>query len=56
MGRKKNLKGIDESDLELINAKMNYNSDDRIQNFITPLKSFEYKIVIKCKNKNKKIF
>lgn len=56
MGRKKNLKGIDESDLELINAKMNYNSDDRIQNFITPLKSFEYKIVIKCKNKKQKDF
>lgn len=56
MGRKKNLKGVDENDIELIESKMGYNISDRIQNFITPLKSFEYKVNIKCKNKKQKEF
>ena len=53
MGRKKNLKGIDEEDIEFINAKMN---GDRSANYIAPLKSFEYKVVVKCKNKKQKDF
>ncbi len=56
MGRKKNLKGVDETDIELIESKMGYNINDRLQNFITPLKSFEYKVNIKCKNKKQKEF
>lgn len=56
MGRKKNLKGIDEADIELIDSKMGYNTNDRATNYITPLKSFEYKINIKCKNKKQKEF
>ena len=56
MGRKKNLKGIDEADIELIDSKMGYNTNDRVTNYITPLKSFEYKINIKCKNKKQKEF
>ena len=38
MGRKKNLKGIDEADIELIDSKMGYNTNDRATNYITPLK------------------
>lgn len=56
MGRKKNIKGIDESDIELIDVKMGYDKSDRAFNFITPLKSFEYKVNIKCKNKKQKEF
>ena len=56
MGRKKNLKGIDESDIELIESKMGYSINDRTVNFISPLKSFDYKVVIKCKNKKQKDF
>ena len=56
MGRKKNLKGIDESDIELIDSKMGYSVSDRTVNFISPLKSFDYKVVIKCKNKKQKDF
>ena len=56
MGRKKNLKGIDESDIELIESKMGYSINDRTINFISPLKSFDYKVVIKCKNKKQKDF
>ena len=50
MGRKKNLKGIDEADIELIDSKMGYNINDRATNYITPLKSFEYKITIFLNN------
>lgn len=53
MAKKKNLKGIDESDLELINAKMTNNSCDMD---IKQIKSLEYKISIKCKNKKQKDF
>ena len=56
MGRKKNLKGLDEADIELIDVKMGYDKADRTTNFITPLKSFDYKINIKCKNKKQKDF
>lgn len=56
MGRKKNLKGVDESDIEFIENKMGYGFNDRTQNYITPLKSFDYKVVIKCKNKKQKDF
>ena len=56
MGRKKNLKGIDESDIELIENKMGYSITDRTVNFISPLKSFDYKVIIKCKNKKQKDF
>lgn len=54
MGRKKNLKDVDETDLEYIDSKMNVTYNDKnIQSF---LKSYDYKINIKCKNKTQKEF
>ena len=55
MGRKKNLKGIDESDIELIESKMGY-VERAIDNNILPQKVFDYKVNIKCKNKKQKDF
>ena len=52
MGKKKNLKGLEEEDMDLIDSKMN----GRNINFISTLKSFDYKVVIKCKNKKQKEF
>lgn len=55
MGRKKNLKGIDDAELALINNKMGYLSSDRVDN-ITLIKAYDYKVSIKCKNKKQKDF
>ena len=55
MARKKNIKDVDEADLELINSKMGYSITDRLQN-VTQIKSYDYKVTIKCKNKKQKDF
>jgi len=60
MGRKKNLKGLDEFDLELINEKLGksvvdyINPDEMIS--INSLKALNYKIEIKCKTEKQKQF
>jgi len=59
MGKKKNLKGIDELELEFINEKM---KRDDIANYITSeglcskLKALNFKLNIKCKNAKQKKF
>ena len=55
MARKKNIKDVDDADLELINSKMGYSITDRLQN-VTQIKSYDYKVTIKCKNKKQKDF
>lgn len=56
MGRKKNLKGIDEADLELINSKMTYGSEDKGDNSYTNCsKALSYKLNLKCKNQSQKL-
>lgn len=56
MGRKKNLKGIDEADMELINSKMSYGSEDRGESSYTNCsKALNYKINLKCKNQSQKL-
>ena len=60
MGRKKNLKGLDKSDLEYINEKSGksvadyMNSDDMVS--ASNLKALNFKLDIKCKNKKQKKF
>lgn len=57
MGRKKNLKGIDESDIEYIDSKMSYNVDDKndySSNTQSSKKLLNYKVSLKCKNKKQK--
>jgi phosphate starvation-inducible PhoH-like protein len=60
MGKKKNLKGLDEFDLEIINEKLGksvtdyINPDDIVS--ATSLKALSYKIDIKCKNEKQKEF
>lgn len=60
MSKKKNLKGIDEFDLELINEKMGKNVADYIgeNDLISPtfLKALNFKLNIKCKNAKQKAF
>lgn len=56
MGRKKNLKGIDEADMELINSKMSYGSEDRGESsYANCSKALNYKISLKCKNQSQKL-
>ena len=55
MAKKKNIKDVDESDLELINAKMGYTSSDR-GNDSSHLKIYDFKVTVKCKNKKQKDF
>ena len=56
MGRKKNLKGLDEADLELINSKMAYGAEDRGESSYTNCsKALNYKIYLKCKNQSQKL-
>ena len=43
MGRKKNIKDVDELDLEFINSKMGYSSNDRNGDTVI-VKSYEYKV------------
>ena len=43
MGRKKNIKDVDELDFELINSKMGYSSNDR-NGDTAIVKSYEYKV------------
>lgn len=55
MGRKKNLKDVDENDIELIESKMGYNINDRtIKDYANSGKFLNYKIELKCKNKKQK--
>ena len=60
MGKKKNLKGLDETDLDFINEKLGknvtdyINPDDMIS--VNSLKALNYKINIKCKNEKQKEF
>lgn len=59
MGKKKNLKGIDESDLQLIEEKM---KGENAFNYLTSaglctkLKSLNFKLNVKCKNDKQKKF
>lgn len=61
MAKKKNLKNIDEADIEFINEKL---SGKNVSDFINPeemvsatvLKSLSYKLDIKCKNNKQKDF
>lgn len=59
MGKKKNLKDLDEFELEFIEKKMN---GDSALNYltscgmITQLKALNFKLDIKCKNEKQKIF
>lgn len=60
MGKKKNLKGLDEFDLEYINEKLgksvtDYISPDDVVS-ASALKALGYKIDIKCKNEKQKEF
>lgn len=56
MGRKKNLKGLDEADLELINSKMAYGAEDRGESSYTNCsKALNYKVNLKCKNQSQKL-
>lgn len=61
MGKKKNLKGIDEFDMEFINEKLgkttvtDYMSPDEMIS-ATSLKALNYKLDIKCKNEKQKEF
>ena len=54
MGKKKHLKGIDESEMELINEKMSGNGIQ--SSFVSQLKLLGYKIDIKCKTEAQKQF
>lgn len=53
MGKKKNLQGITEQEMDYINEKM-YSSTKK-GNSITPI-NYDFKVVIKCKNKKQKEF
>ena len=59
MGRKKNLKDIDELEMEFIEKKMN---GDSALNYLTScgyathLKALSFKLEIKCKNERQKEF
>ena len=61
MGKKKNLKGLEEFELNLINEKLEGN---RVSDYIDPdglinittLKALNYKLNIKCKNQKQKEF
>ena len=55
MGRKKNLKGVDEADLEIIKQKMGYDVIDRCDKLFV-YQEYDYKVNIKCKNKKQKEF
>jgi len=60
MGKKKNLKGLDEFDLEFINEKLgktvaDYISPDEMVS-VSSLKTLNYKLDIKCKNEKQKEF
>lgn len=53
MGKKKNIKDLNEADLELINSKMN----PMIDNSLLPYNDKkEFKVIVKCKNKKQKDF
>jgi phosphate starvation-inducible PhoH-like protein len=60
MGKKKNLKGLDDFEIDLINEKLGksvtdyINGDDLIS--ATALKALNYKLEIKCKNQKQKDF
>lgn len=56
MAKRKNLKGLDESDIELINSKMAYNNEDRtdMKTYANSLKALNYKVNLKCKNQSQK--
>ena len=60
MGRKKNLKGIDDFEVDLINEKMGKNVADymRENDLISPtfLKALNFKLEIKCKTEKQKMF
>ena len=60
MGKKKNLKGLDEFDLEYINEKLGKNVTDYINGedivSASSLKALNYKLDIKCKNEKQKEF
>ena len=60
MAKKKNLKGLDEFDLELINEKLGKNISDyrNVEDVVsaTHLKMLNYKLNIKCKNNKQKKF
>ena len=59
MGKKKNLKGLDEFEIDFINEKLEGN---RVSDYIDPdglinvrgLKALNYKLNIKCKNQKQK--
>ena len=59
MGKKKNLKGLDELELEFIEEKM---KKDSALNYLTScgyttqLKALSFKLDIKCKNEKQKEF
>jgi phosphate starvation-inducible PhoH-like protein len=53
MARKKNLKGLDEADLELIESKMQPNKTSLTEG---EKKSLDFKVEIKCKNQKQKDF
>jgi phosphate starvation-inducible PhoH-like protein len=53
MGRKKNLKELDESDLELIESKMRPNKVSMTEG---EKKSLDFKVDVKCKNQKQKDF
>ena len=62
MGKKKNLKGLDDFDIDFINEKLSGNNN--LASYISPddlistssLKALNYKIDIKCKNEKQKEF
>ena len=54
MGRKKNIKDLDEAELDLINYKMLPLS--AVKDNQTNFKTYDYKISIKCKNQKQKEF
>lgn len=54
MGKKRNIKGIDDADIEFIDEKMNYNRNDDRNSFNDYEKALNYKISLKCKNQTQK--
>lgn len=55
MGRRKNLKGLDETEIEFVNSKMTAGIEERGDNTYTNcLKALSYKINLKCKNQSQK--
>lgn len=55
MGKKRNLRDLDEFDKEFIESKMNNGLDDRANNaYINCSKALNFKINLKCKNKSQK--